>query len=431
LEKKKLLVELNVYGNLTVVVKIPEGVDQWLINERMRRKGYTVFRMLEKVKCKSVSIVSFDHAKTYMLLEGMYLSSYQFNKYFKNPAKQYLEELVLKFDAKEHKISSLINEANAIFNARDYVNEPVITLTAPVFAEQIKRDCEAVGCTVTVHGKEWIESENMNGLLAVNKGSLDPPRFTIIEWKPQDAVNKKPIVLVGKGIVFDTGGLSLKTSTYMETMKADMGGAAGVVGAMQVIASNKLDKHVVALIPSTDNRPGGNAYVPGDVIKMRNDVFVEVLNTDAEGRMILADALDYAKEYNPMLVLDMATLTGAANMALAEHAVVALGTADDSVFQLIDQTGLDVCERIVRFPFWDDYEDFIKSDIADIKNVGGPTAGAITAGKFLAHFIDYPWVHLDISGSAFVKKTINYKGKGGTGFGVRLLYNFIKNLRVS
>lgn len=431
LMKNKSLIELNDYGRLTVVAKIPEGTEHWQINERLRRKGYSIFRTLEKYQVKKVGIVAFDVEMAYLLLEGLYLSSYQFNKYFKKPTKQYLEEIILRFNADAAIVTSLINEAKAVFNARNYVNEPVITLTAPVFAEQIKKDCEETGCTVSIYGKEWIEKENMNGLLAVNKGSVDPPRFTIIEWKPADAVNSQPIVLVGKGIVFDTGGLSLKTSSYMETMKADMGGAAGVVGAMQAIAKNKLKKHVVALIPSTDNRPGGNAYVPGDVIKMRNGIFVEVLNTDAEGRMILADALDYAKKYKPSLVIDMATLTGAANMALAEHAVVALGTAKDHYFHLMEKIGLDVCERIVRFPFWDDYNDFIKSDIADIKNVGGPTAGSITAGKFLAHFIDYPWMHLDISGSAFVKKTLNYKGKGGTGFGVRLLYNFIKELDVS
>ena len=249
-----------------------------------------------------------------------------------------------------------------------------------------------------------------------------------MEWKPAKATNKKPIVLVGKGVVYDTGGLSLKpTKGSMDSMKADMGGAAAVIGAMAAIAENKLPVHVVGLVPATENRPDGLAYAPGDVIKMMSGLTVEVLNTDAEGRMILADALHYAKKYKPELVVDLATLTGAAAVAIGANGVVAMGNADDKEFESLSDSSYEVFERIARFPFWDDYSEMLKSDIADMKNIGGREAGAITAGKFLERFTDYPYIHLDIAGPAFLDAPSSYRLKGGSGVGVRLLYNFIKS----
>jgi leucyl aminopeptidase len=210
-------------------------------------------------------------------------------------------------------------------------------------------------------------------------------------------------------------------------MKADMGGAAAVVGAMASVASNKLPLHIVGLVPATENRPDGLAYAPGDVIKMMSGLTVEVLNTDAEGRMILADALHYAKQYEPELVIDLATLTGAAAVAIGQQGVVAMGNAADEEFSELKKSGDTVFERIAQFPFWDDYSELLKSDIADCKNIGGREAGAITAGKFLEQFTDYPYVHLDIAGPAFIDAPSAYRTKGGTGVGVRLLYNFLKN----
>jgi len=268
----------------------------------------------------------------------------------------------------------------------------------------------------------------MGGLLAVNKGSVDAATFSIMEWKPKNAKNKKPIVLVGKGVVYDTGGLSLKpTPNSMDIMKCDMGGAAAVAGAVYAVAQAKLPVHVVALIPATDNRPGGNAYAPGDVVTMFDGTKVEVLNTDAEGRMLLADALSYAKKYKPELVFDAATLTGSAMRAIGSYGTVIMGTAKDSVFKKIETSGKETYERVVRFPFWDEYADELKSEIADITNLGGANAGAITAGKFLEHFTDYPWVHFDIAAPAWQYSNSGYLKKGGTGVGVRLFFNFLKN----
>ncbi len=240
--------------------------------------------------------------------------------------------------------------------------------------------------------------------------------------------NKKPLILVGKGIVYDTGGLSLKpTANSMDLMKTDMGGAGVVIGAMNAIASNKLDVHVVALVPATDNRPSGNAYAPGDVITMHDGTTVEVLNTDAEGRLVLADALSYAKKYNPDLVIDLATLTGAAAYSIGHYGIVSMHKNSEKDHSELKESGEDTHERLAEFPFWSDYDELIESEVADIKNLGGPAGGAITAGKFLSHFVDYPWIHLDIAGPTFIKSKYGYRGKGATGMGVRLLYNFVKN----
>jgi leucyl aminopeptidase len=266
----------------------------------------------------------------------------------------------------------------------------------------------------------------MGGLLAVNKGSVDPPTFTILEWKPKSPVNKKPIVLIGKGIVFDTGGLTLKpTKNSMDLMKCDMAGAAAVAATTLVLANLKIPLHLITLIPATDNRPGGNAYAPGDIIRMFDGTTVEVLNTDAEGRMALADALAYSNKYKPELVIDAATLTGSAASAIGIWASCVMGTAPQAEFNKLISAGDKTADRVVQFPFWDEYEDEIKSPIADLKNVGGPEAGMITAGKFLAHFTKHPYIHIDIAGPAFLIERKNYRGLGATGAGIRLLVEFL------
>jgi leucyl aminopeptidase len=248
-----------------------------------------------------------------------------------------------------------------------------------------------------------------------------------MEYKPSTAKNSSPYVLVGKGIVYDTGGLSLKPTTdSMDYMKCDMAGAAAVSCAMYAIALAGLPLHIIGLIPATDNRPDGNAYVPGDVVTMYDGTTVEVLNTDAEGRMILADALAWAKQYKPQLVIDLATLTGAAHAALGSEGMAGMGNAPRDIMERLINCGYAVHERIAEFPFWDEYRDMLKSDIADLKNIGGKYAGAITAGKFLEHFTDYPYIHLDIAGPAFNKKRESYRGTGGSGVGVRLLFEFFR-----
>jgi len=308
------------------------------------------------------------------------------------------------------------------------VNEPVSFLNAEQFAEEMEVMAKKVGVTSTILQKSQIEALKMGGLLSVNQGSMDPPTFTILEFKPDNAKNTKPIVLVGKGVVYDTGGLSLKpTPNSMDIMKSDMGGAACMAGSIFLCAAQKLPIHVICIIPATDNRPGLNAVAPGDIVKMYNGKTVEVLNTDAEGRMILADALSYAEKYDPELVIDAATLTGAAHRALGDKASIIMGNAQDEIFSKLEKAGDAVHERVVRFPFWDDFLEDMKSPIADLKNLGGPTAGMITAGKFLEQFVDSPYVHMDIAGPAWRDKQKGYITAGGSGVGVRLLYEFLKN----
>lgn len=211
----------------------------------------------------------------------------------------------------------------------------------------------------------------------------------------------------------------------MDTMKCDMGGAATVAASIFAVASAKLPLHVIALVPATDNRPDGNAYVPGDVITMFDGTTVEVLNTDAEGRLILADALTYAKKFEPEIVFNFATLTGSAARAIGSQGIVAMEVKAANLFCELAQSGSLVHERLVKFPMWDEYREQLNSEIADLKNIGGPEGGAITAGKFLEHFTDYPFVHFDIAGPAFIEKRDSYRGIGGTGTGVRLMFHYL------
>jgi len=369
--------------------------------EKLRVAGHKVRTHLNK-SATEITIVS---KKEYSLVvaEGLALSNYQFLKYFKDATKKKyaLEKInvVGKFDSNE--INKLNNTIKAVLWARDMVNEPVSFLTATQLATEIKK-----------------------------LGEEAAPTFSILEYKPKNAKNKKPVVLVGKGVVYDTGGLSLKpTAGSMDLMKSDMAGAACMAATIYAAALNQLDVHLIGLIPATDNRPGMNAYTPGDVITMYDGTTVEVLNTDAEGRMILADALAYSNKLNPELVIDAATLTGAAVVAIGTKASCLMGNAKQKVMDQLIESGNDVHERLVQLPFWDEYYDEMKSSIADLKNVGGKYAGMITAGKFLEHFVKSPYVHLDIAGPSFLESPQDYKGKGGTGVGVRLLLNFLENLK--
>jgi leucyl aminopeptidase len=235
--------------------------------------------------------------------------------------------------------------------------------------------------------------------------------------------NQKPIVLIGKGVLFDTGGINIKTGDFMTDMKADMGGASAVLGTLKTIASQDLPIHVIVLTPITENRINGKELVPGDIIKMLSGKTVEVLNTDAEGRLILADSLTFAKGLNPLLVIDTATLTGSAYRITGNHGAVIMGT-DEKNIKALKKAGEEVYERLVELPMWEEFEETLASNVADITNLGSSEGQAVCAGFFLKKFIDYPWIHIDIAGPAFRNKEHFYIPKGGTGFGVRLLYQF-------
>jgi len=396
--------------------------------EKIRLSAHDLHSTISKEKIKSLTVVDYSKNKSECLafIEGLALSNYQFLKYFSNKNPHALKSIKVHFEGSSEDLQHLQASIMGTYVARDLVNEPFSYLTAPQYSIDIKRLGKEAGFSVKVFQKNKIKDLKMGGLLAVNKGSMDPPTFNILEWKPNGAKNEAPIVLVGKGIVYDTGGLSLKpTANSMDMMKCDMGGSAAVVGTLYAVAKAKLNLNVVGLIPATDNRPSGNAYAPGDVITMHNGSSVEVLNTDAEGRLILADALSYAKKYNPKIVIDLATLTGAAARAIGKQGIVAMGNDTETMAEL-KASGNKVHERIAELPFWEEYKEDLKSSIADLKNLGGPEAGAITAGKFLEHFTDYPYTHLDIAGPAFTRHPLNFRGQGGTGIGVRLLFDYLK-----
>lgn len=421
-DKDNKSVTINRYNQFIFVQK----TDEKLEGNRLAAKALHSSICQEKIAHITVVDLSNQPKVAWAFTEGLALSNYQFLKYFTDKKKNSLKEISLHSANGEEEINQLNAVIEGTYVAKDLVNEPFSYLTAMQYSQDIEKMGEVAGFKVEVLHKKKIEALKMGGLLAVNKGSIDPPTFSIMEWKPKTHSNSQPIVLVGKGIVYDTGGLSLKpTANSMDMMKCDMGGSAAVVGTMYAIAKAKINLHVIGLVPATDNRPSGNAYAPGDVITMHDGTTVEVLNTDAEGRLILADALSFAKNYKPELVIDLATLTGAAARAIGKRGVVAMGN-DEGTMQKLKESGKNVHERIAEMPFWDDYKEDLKSPIADLKNLGGAEAGAITAGKFLEHFTDYPYTHLDIAGPAFLLAPYAYHGKGGTGVGVRLLFDFLK-----
>ena len=403
--------------------------DAYMADEDARLAGAETLREILNYKFTSVTLR--DHTPTNKILafaEGMALASFQFLKHQENAEKKIhpLKEIRIE-DIDAALVAELDTTIEAVFHARRLVNEPFSHLSSLQLAKEAQELGEKYGFKVEILGKEKIEALKMGGLLAVNRGSRVPPQFIILEWLPIDPRNDQPVVLVGKGVVYDTGGYSIKPSEGMEYMKSDMGGAAAVLGTFVALAKNKLPVHTIGLIPVTDNLVSATAIVPGDIIRMASGTTVEVMNTDAEGRLILADALHYAHKLKPELVIDYATLTGAAVRALGNQAICYMGTASQKVKQHLERSGFRTYERLVEMPLWREYAEDLKSQSADIKNVGGATAGAITAGKFLEHFAKgYPWLHLDIAGPAFVKVATGYKTKEGTGVGVRLTYDFLK-----
>lgn len=309
--------------------------------------------------------------------------------------------------------------------ARDLSNAPGNALPPRKLAAAARRMASDTGLACRILTRKHIEEERMGALLAVNAGSDEPPRFIVLEYG-EPAADRDTIVLIGKGITFDSGGISIKPSGGMEDMKHDMSGAAAVVGAMHSIGLLKPPIHVVGLIPATENLPDGRALKPGDVIATLSRKTIEVINTDAEGRLVLADALGFAERYQPAAVVDLATLTGACVVALG-HAASGMMGNDETLLDRVRAAGEVSGERVWPLPLWKEYHDQIKSHVADVKNTGGRWGGALTAGAFLEKFVDRPWVHLDIAGTAYTESSKAYCRKGATGVGVRLLVQLVKD----
>jgi leucyl aminopeptidase len=368
------------------------------------------------------------------LVEGSLLASYQFNKYrsaAKNSAA--LKSLTLGksgLTRNTELVQAVRNAEETIAGvclARDLINEPPSVTTARYLGEQAERHCRGRGLSVDVWGKKKIESMKLAGLLAVNRGSQEEPRFITIHYKPPGKPRKK-IALIGKGITFDSGGLSLKPSKSMETMKLDMAGGAAVIATMSRLPYLRPAAEVIGYIPTTDNLPGPNAQKPGDIIRYLNGKTVEVLNTDAEGRLILADALALAAKQKPDYMINLATLTGACMVALGSQ-VAGLFSNDQALADTVLRCARESGEKLWQLPLVKEYRDDIKSSIADMKNIGGGHGGAITAALILQEFVeDVPWAHLDIAGPAFTERDVPTCPKGGTGFGVRTLLRFLASI---
>jgi len=370
-------------------------------------------------------------AATQAVTEGALLGLYSFRKHMTKEAEYgEIKELVI-VDADETKLPNLEQGCNlgrilaeATNLARDMVNEPANYMTPSQMAETAKRLAENYGLELSVLEKEQMQELGMGALLGVARGSLEPPKFITLSYRGGDST-EIDVALVGKGVTFDSGGISIKPSEKMEEMKGDMAGGAAVVAAISAIAQLKPKINAMAVIPATENLPSGNALKPGDVLTAMNGKTIEIISTDAEGRLILADALGYAKKLGAKLIVDVATLTGAMRVALGDIYSGAFGNNQELIDRLI-AAGAEAGELIWQMPMREEYKEQIKSDVADIKNVGTRYGGAVTAAQFLAEFVgDIPWVHLDIAGTSLSEKERTYLVKGATGVPVRTLVNLI------
>ncbi|MCB8945537.1 MAG: leucyl aminopeptidase [Ardenticatenaceae bacterium] len=367
-------------------------------------------------------------------VEASLLALYEYDapKQGRDENKKAIESLtVVEFEAEKlADIEAGVQTAEAIaagvMIARDLVNMPPNVATPTKMAKTAEKIAKRHNLNITVGGRKWAKEHKMGGFLAVAKGAGEKPKFVVLEHNG-DRDDLDTIVLVGKGITFDTGGISIKPSQFMEAMKSDMGGAAAVLGAMEAVGALDLPLRVIGITPCTENMPDANAYRPADVITISNGKTVEIISTDAEGRMVLADGLVYARQYEPKAVIDLATLTGACLVALGQGIAAGLFSTDDSLRDKLVAAGNGSFERVWPLPVWEEFKQLIRSDVADMKNSGGRFGGASTAAAFLKEFTDYPWVHLDIAGMALSDKPGAYTPKGGTGYGVRLLVEFLRN----
>lgn len=407
--------------------------------ERYRRSAATAAKRARSLKAKTLAIFLPPSAKQVervvsALAEGALLSLYKFDKYIskKGDEPPNLETITICAEnpsgIDQGKCAAywaeVVCEGTCL--ARDLANSPANEIYPQTLAEASKQSAERCGYSATILDEREIRDLGMGGVIGVSQGSAHPPRFIILEYGDS---KKRPVVLVGKGVTFDSGGISIKPSSGMAEMKMDMSGAAAVIGTFEAVTRLKLPVHIVGLIPAVENMPSGSSIRPGDILRHYNGKTSEVDNTDAEGRLILADALAYAGKYKPAAVIDLATLTGACVVALGHYATGMMGN-DPKLMKKLKSAGEATYERVWQLPLFDEYEKLIKSDVADVKNVGGKWAGAITAGWFLKRFIGrYNWVHLDIAGTAMLEDGSDYTPKGASGVGVRLLTELLRRWR--
>jgi leucyl aminopeptidase len=411
--------------------------------EKLRRTAATVAKRARSLKVREVAFLLREpedagvEGSAQVAAEGATLGLYRFTRYKTDAKETELAganaeddpedfDLVLEDTADEEAASRGadvgVKVAAATLLARDLANEPSNVATPEYLARKAREIAERYGMEAQLLDRASIEEEGLTGLATVGRSATNDPRFIVLEHRRDG--DAAPIILVGKAVTFDSGGISIKPSSGMENMKFDMSGGAAVLGTMEAVGALDLPLNVVALVPATENLPGGDAYKPGDVLTMHSGKTVEILSTDAEGRLILADALSYARRYEPAAVVDCATLTGACHVALGDYASGLMGNDEDLISE-VQAASETTGERAWPLPLFDEYTEQIRGDVADIKNSGGRYGGALTAGAFLKEFADYPWAHLDIAGTAYTKEGNAYTPKGATGAPARLLVEFL------
>ena len=403
------------------------GVGENPTTETVRRVAGDAARSLERAATISTTLHNACEDGAGAVAMGLALGAYSFDEHKSEPKPSKINTLsfVDGTDVDLERAAEAMIVTDGVLLARDLVNRPAMDKSPETIAGQVAEMAAEAGLEIRILDEVEIESERLGGLRGVSLGAANPPRLVELRYEPEGA--KAFLAVVGKGIVFDSGGLSLKPAASMEEMKTDMSGAAAVFGAMKVIAGLGLPVKVVGITPLTENMPGGAALRPGDVLHTRSGKTIEVLNTDAEGRLVLADGLALAVEQSPDLVIDLATLTGACMVALG-HRIGGLFGTDDAV-TMVSEAAEAAGERLWHLPLPEDYRKQIDSDIADMKNTGNRYGGAITAGLLLKEFAgDGPWAHLDIAGPARASEADGYILKGGTGFGVRTIVELARQM---
>lgn len=417
------------------IILVGLGEKQKVTVEKLREAYYAVSALLSKKEIVSISCIPpFLEQLTERLvlrgvLEGLFLGTYSFSYYKTTPLKNRLEHIACcVLPGVLHDVAKKVQaQNNALSLARDLVNKNADEITPQGFCE-VAKTLVGGGLEVDIYDATWMKNEKMNLILAVSQGAEWEPRFLIVRWEGAPKHTDKTVI-VGKGITFDTGGLNLKGTDSLKTMKCDMAGAAATLGVIQAVRDLELPINVTAVIPLCENSIGSRSYKPEDVIVSRAGISVEIANTDAEGRLILADALDYVREkLQPSRIIDIATLTGAAEVALGSDISALFSNTDALAYQL-QQASQRAGDNLWRMPLYSGYSSLLDSDVADCKNVGIRAGGAITATLFLQKFVgDIPWAHLDIAGPAFLKEARGYYPKGATGAPVRTMIEFLEEL---
>ncbi|MEK6812968.1 MAG: leucyl aminopeptidase [Nanoarchaeota archaeon] len=423
-------------GTLRRVILVGLGKKDELTEDKLKKIFGSISRLAREIKTKKIAVALDDLQGDETNLgniaaQGLLLGNYRYDLYKTQDKDNIPVDTAILLT--EKKVQAGVKEgiiiADSMIIVRNLVNTPSMIKVPVYLAQEAKKICKEAHVSIDIYGREKIGRMGMHGLLAVNAGSVNEPQFLVMEYRPR--YPRKKIVFVGKGITFDSGGLGIKPGKNMLTMKEDMTGAATVIALLRAASLLKLPYHLIGIAPLTENMPGNNAYKPGDILKTYNGKTMEILHTDAEGSVILADALGYASALKPDVIIDLATLTGAMVIALGTCAAGVMGNNDVLAQQLV-AAGKATGEKVWQMPLYEEYDEMIKSDVADVKNLGSwdGIAGGLTAAAFLKAFVDekIPWAHLDIAGVSFIDKDEGYYCKGGTGFGINLLLEYLRNL---